>query len=452
MTRKLALITVLSVLAICLFSRARAQDETEIRHVLFDTIVGAAEPTAIGVDDMVYVGTEYITRNDTTLMQYVTRIVQRDLDFYADFELIPIDSFFIRLYEIVELDLFGWERLGASYVVKLEAEFPGRMMRVRWKLFDTLRKNQIARGTVDRPRDEWRQLGHEIANDIVRQLIGDPGIFLTKIAYVKKIGKAKELFIADYDGANEEQITSNGSINISPAFSPDGESLYYCSYVDGDPHLYRVDIRTKKTKKIASYPGLVGAPAISPDGNKIACVLTKDGNSEIYVLDLNGKIIKRLTNHWSIDTSPTWSPDGRMIAFASDRSGAPQIYLMDSDGLNVRRLTYETGYNDSPIWAQRGDRITFVSRTRSGRFDLASIDTSGTMYRLMTELGQNENPHFAPDGKHIVFASTRLGPQEIFTMDVTGRNQRRLTNDGGCSNPVWGPLPPDVPGRPRSSR
>jgi TolB protein len=113
---------------------------------------------------------------------------------------------------------------------------------------------------------------------------------------------------------------------------------------------------------------------------------------------------------------------------------------MDSDGLNVRRLTFQTGYNDSPVWAERGDRITFVSRTRGGRFDLASIDTSGVGYRLLTELGHNENPHFSPDGKHIVFSSTRLGPQDIFTMDVTGRNQRRLTRYNGCSNPVWGPL------------
>ena len=415
--------------------------EIGVREILFDTMsTGDVQPVPIGVDQMVYVGNEYITAGDSTLMEYVTRIVQRDLDFYADFELITVDSFYVKLYEIVELNLFGWQRLGADYVVRLEAEFPGNMMRVRWKLWDANIKRQFARGTVDRKKDDWRNLGHEIANEIVTQLTGDPGIFLTKIAYIKKNGKSKQLFVSDYDGANERQLTNNGSINISPAFSPRGDNIYFCSYLDGDPHLYRVTVGNGKVTKVAAFPGLVAAPAISPDGNKIACVLSKDGNSEIYVLDLQGKIIKRLTRHWSIDTSPTWSPDGRMIAFSSDRSGAPQVYIMDSDGLNVRRLTFQTGYNDSPVWAERGDRITFVSRTRGGRFDLASIDTSGVGYRLLTELGHNENPHFSPDGKHIVFSSTRLGPQDIFTMDVTGRNQRRLTRYNGCSNPVWGPL------------
>jgi len=419
---------------------AMAQDEDAIRQVLFDTIVGQTEPTRIGVEQMAYVGTDYISERDSTLMNYATRVVQNDIDFYADFELIRADSFFMKLYEIKDLDLLGWKRLGAEYLLKLEAELASPVMRVRWKLLYTENQRLSASGTVDRPKEEWRQLGHEIANDIVTTLTGDPGIFLTKLAFVKKIGNAKELFLSDYDGANERQLTDNGSINLSPDFNPTGDAVYFCSYVDGNPQLFKVSLTNGRVTKVADYPGLVAAPAVSPDGNKIACVLSKDGNSEIYVLDLEGNIIKRLTRHWAIDTSPTWSPDGRMIAFSSDRSGAPQIYIMDADGLNVRRLTYQTGYNDSPIWAQRGNRITFVSRTRGGRFDLASIDTSGVGYRLLTELGQNENPHFSPDGKHIVFSSTRLGPKEIFTMDATGRNQRRLTRDPGCSNPAWGPL------------
>jgi TolB protein len=436
-------ITIALVFGVLCLSQPTIAQEVGVREVYFDTLrTGDVQPTPIGVEAMIYDGTDYITSRDSTLMDYATRILRRDLDFYADFELIEVDSFFIKLYEIAELDLFGWQRLGAQYVVKLETAFPGKMMRVRWKLRDANTKRQFASGVVDRPKDEWRQLGHEIANEIVTTLTGDPGIFLTNLVYVKQNGKAKELFVSDYDGANERQLTNNGSLNLSPVFTPTGDAVYFCSYQDGDPHLYKVSLTGGKTTKVAAFPGLVAAPAISPDGNKIACTLTKDGNSEIYVLDLQGNVIKRLTRHWSIDTSPTWSPDGRMIAFSSDRSGAPQVYTMDADGLNVRRLTFQTGYNDSPIWSERGNRITFVSRTKGGRFDLASIDTSGVGYRLLTQRGHghNENPHFSPDGKHIVFSSTRLGPLEIFTMDVTGRNQRRLTRHNGCSNPVWGPL------------
>ena len=433
---------VLTAVAVAVFLSPSASAQFDnIRNIYFDTLrTGDVQPTPIGVGDMSYIGTEYISGRDSSLLTSVTAVVRADIDFYADFELVLVDSFYIRLYEIKEMNLLSWERLGATYLLRLEAEFPANLMRVRWQLWDVARNQQFAKGTQDRPKDEWRQLGHEVANDVVHTLTGEEGPFLTQIAYVKKVGDAKELFLADYDGANERQLTKDGSIAISPAFSPARPELYFISYKEGDPKLFGINTETGHEWKVAEFPGIVAAPAVSPDGNRIACVLSKDGNSEIYVLGLNGGIIKRLTQNFSIDTSPTWSPNGLQIAFSSDRSGAPQIYLTDFDGLSVRRLTYQGNYNDSPVWSHRGDRITFVTRTKSGRFDLASIDTSGVDYRVLTEVGHNENPHFSPDGKHIIFASTRLGPSEIYTMDVTGRNQRRLTHYQDCSNPAWGPM------------
>jgi TolB protein len=432
---------VLPLLLALLFGTAHAQQDN-VRNLFFDTLrTGDVDPTPIAVEGTRYIGNQYIGGDDSLLMRYVAGVVKYDLDFYIDFRLIQIDSFYLQTYEITEMTLLGWMRLGADYLVKLEAEFPGSNMRVRWRLYDTARRQQIAKGLKESHRQEWREIGHRVSNEIVKRLTGDDGIFLTKITYAKQTPQGKELFTSDYDGTNERQLTDNGSINLSPVFHPNREEVFFISYADGDPKLFAVNQRSLKTRKIAEFKGIVAAPAISPDGTKIACVLSKDGNSEIYLLDMDGRIIKRLTKHRAIDTSPTWSPDSRLIAFASDRTGSPQIYVMDTEGQNTRRLTYEGGYNDSPIWAQRGDRITFVSRTRRGRFDLASINVSGADYRVLTHVGQNENPHFSPDGKHIVFSSTRLGTRSIFTMDITGRNQRRITRQGECSNPVWGPLP-----------
>ncbi len=425
---------------ICATATAYAQNDN-IKNIPFDTVITRdAKPTTIGVEDMKYVGTQYITKDDSAFMRAATGVVQYDIEFYADFELIEIDSFYIRTYEIKEMDLLAWHRLGATYLVRLEAEFPGSNLRVRWRIFDTQRNQEIGKGTQENNKSRWRDLGHDVANEIVRALTGDAGIFRTRIAYCRKTGKAKEIFVADYDGSNEQQITSNGSINISPCWTPDGREIFYTTFVDGNPHIYKVDVVSKKATRIAAFAGINAAPAVSPDGNRLACVLSKDGNSEIYVLDMTGRIIKRVTNSRAIESGPTWSPDSRMIAYSSDRTGSPQIYMSDADGITTKRLTYEGRYNDSPIWSRRGDRVTFVSRTPEGRFDLASIDTSGNNPHLMTGFGQNENPHFSPDGKHIIFASTRLGGSDIFTMDYSGRNQRRITTSGVCSNPTWGPI------------
>ncbi|MEE8578027.1 MAG: Tol-Pal system beta propeller repeat protein TolB [candidate division Zixibacteria bacterium] len=430
----------LTVLSLILSSSASAQ-WGDVRNIFFDTISAGFQPLPVAVDVMKPTEGYTPSSDDETTMGYVTRILQADLNFYADFDLVLLDSFYMRTYEITELDLLGWKRLGAEYVVTSTATFSGNNLRIDWKLFDSNRQREIASGQAEYNRSFWRELGYNIANEVVRALTGDPGIFRTKIVFVKKIRDAKELFVADYDGANERQLTKSGTINISPSFAPNLEQVYFTSYMEGDPQLFRVDASSGEFTRIGKFPGSVTAPSVSPDGKKIACVLSKDGNHEIYVLDLTGRIIKRVTRSRAIESSPTWSPDGRFIAYSSDRTGAPQIYVSDADGVDTRRLTYQGGYNDSPVWSHRGDRITFVTRTKRGRFDLASIDTSGADYRVLTEVGMNENPHFSPDGKHIIFSSNRLSRGDLFTMDLTGRNQRRLTRNGACTNPSWGPLP-----------
>ncbi len=429
--------TVLLLLFFC-SSWVRAQDEN-VPDIVFDTLRPSFSATKIAVDNMKYIGTQYIAAGDSTIMSSTTAVVQNDLDFYSDFQLVQADSFYIKTYEIKELDLLAWQRLGAAYLVRLEAEFPGGNFRARWRLFDTKTQQEIAKGVQEADRYGWRETAHDVSNEIVRTLTGEKGIFRTQIAYIRRLGKAKEVFIADYDGANERQLTKMGTINLSPSFSPTRDEIYFTSYRDGIPQIYKVNISSLKVNKLTSYAGMAQAPAVSPDGNKIACVLTKDGNSEIYVLDTDGKIIKRLTQSTAIESAPTWSPDGRLIAFSSDRSGSPQIYIMDADGFNQRRLTYQGKYNDSPIWSSRRDRITFVTRTDRG-FNLASIDTSGADSRVMTSLGQNENPHFSPDGKQIIFTSDRLGSPDIYESTVSGSNQRRVTRSGDCSNPTWGPM------------
>lgn len=419
---------------------ARAQF-TDVPNIFFDTVrAGDVVAKPIGVDDIRYLGTDKLDNSALVTLRNVATIVRNDLDFSADFDIVPIDSFYLKTYEIKELDLPGWKRLGATYAVRLEAEYPVNNLRLYWRLFETRTQTRIAEGKVEDNRTFFRELAHDIANQIVQTLTGDPGIFRTKIVYTRKTSRGKELFLADYDGFGEEQLTHLNTICLSPNFAPNMEEVYFVAYTNNAWELHRVHIQTAKVVRLAGFSGLISAPCVSPKGDQLACVLTKDGNAEIYLLGLDGKIIRRLTNNPAIESAPTWSPDGSRIAFTSDRTGSPQIYVMNVDGTNVSRLTFEGKYNDSPLWSLRGERVTFVSRTEQGRFDLASINTDGSDTRVLTQLGQNENPHFSPDGKQIVFASTRLGGSDIFTMDRTGRNQRKITTTGDASNPTWGPI------------
>lgn len=291
---------------------------------------------------------------------------------------------------------------------------------------------------------EWRDLVHRFSDDIVMQFTGEPGVARTKIAFTARNGRVKELYVMDMDGANRRALTQDGSIALSPAFSPDGSLLLFTSYRgDAGARVFVLRSAGGRPYLVSGRPGLNTSASYSPDGREIVCTLSMDGNSEIYVLDAKGGSPRRLTNQRAIDTSPTWSPTGREIAFTSDRAGSPQVYVMDREGGNAHRLTFDVDYTDSPAWSPKGDRIAFVARTGGG-FDLYTCRADGSDTRVVVSGGSNENPRWSPDGRHLVFASDRDGALGLFITDLDGRPPRRLDTGGlSASSPAWSPRPAD---------
>lgn len=292
------------------------------------------------------------------------------------------------------------------------------------------------------PVQDWRRLVHRFADDVVQQFTGEPGVASTRVAFVVREGRNKELWVMDVDGARMTPLTNDKSIALSPAWSPDGSLLLFTTYRGGHgPAICVIPATGGRSFVISGRTGLNTSASYSPDGREIVCTLSFEGNPEVYLLDARGGSPRRLTNTRGIDTSPTWSPTGREIAFTSDRGGSPQVYLMDRDGGNVRRLTYEVSYTDSPSWSPKGDRIAFVTRTSSG-FDIYVARADGTDVRRVVSGGSNENPRWSPDGRHILFTSNREGAFGLFITDLDDRAPRRL-NTGGkeAMSPAWSPRP-----------
>jgi len=290
---------------------------------------------------------------------------------------------------------------------------------------------------------EWRSLVHAFADDAVRLFTGEPGVAQTRIAFISGQGKAKELYVMDFDGARAHALTADQSLALSPAFSPEGSLLLFTSYRGGSgPQVFVIASEGGRPYLISGRQGLNTCASYSPDGREIVCTLSMDGNPEIYGLDARGGSPRRLTNSRSIDTSPCWSPTGREIAFTSDRAGTPQVYVMDREGGNVRRLDYDVEYTDSPAWSPKGDRIAFVARTASG-FDIYTCRANGADTRLVVTGGSNENPHWSPDGRHLVFASNRDSVPGLYVTDLDDRPPRRLDTGGlRAQSPAWSPRSP----------
>jgi TolB protein len=383
-------------------------------------------------------------KTPSSFSEKVYEILTNDLTLSGFFKVIDVPHLPTPLRERegipTNVSLQEWIPAGGEILLAGETllESDRLNFKLKFHLFDLVEQKHIIGKQYEGPLQALRSAVHRIADEVVLQITGEKGVCTTKIAYTVLQGASKEIFISDFDGANVKQVTQNQSINLSPAWSPDGKKIAFTSYLKRNPDLYLIDADGKNLQRFSFYPGLNVSPSWSPDGKKIALMMGMEGKSEIFLIDTNGGNPRKLTKGQGNEASPTWSPDGESIAFVSDRSGSPQIYIMARDGTNIRRLTFEGNYNTNPSWSPKGDRIAFCGRVE-GRFHVFTIGSDGSGLRRMTpNPGNNESPSWSPDGRYIAFSSTRMGASKIFIMNANGFNQRVLTSSkGGESSPAW---------------
>jgi TolB protein len=331
-----------------------------------------------------------------------------------------------------------WLSIGADAMVDLRIPLQEDRIDLEARLYDNKSKSVLFARRYGGDMNMLRRVAHLLADDIVDHYAGDgAGIAMSRIAFVSEYKDNKEIYLMDYDGRRIRRLTTTGTINLSPAWSPDGQELAFMSWRGRQPSVYVMSAEGELGVLKTVGGELSSAPDWAPDGRRLAYTSDVDGNTEIYVLDRDTNRNRRLTHNRAIDTAPAYSPNGREIAFTSDRSGVPQVYVMDADGLNVRRISWEGSYNDSPAWSPRGDRLAYASRI-DGNFHIVVLDiSSGTVTRLTRGRHNNENPRWAANGRHLVFSSNRRGTYQIHTMGADGSNVRALTRGQDGFTPDW---------------
>lgn len=312
------------------------------------------------------------------------------------------------------------------------------------RLYDLTSPDQrlIAQKKFEVPPAQIRRLAHKIADDVVLEFTGVLGAADTRLAFVgTSPGRpGKQLYMIDYDGVGLTQLTANGSINLSPVWSPDTRSIAFTSYLKGYPDVYRLfPFERRPLQTIAAFFGINAAPAWSPDGRSLALTMSKDGNAEIYVINVATGATRRLTWNLGIDAEPTWSPTGRQIAFTSDRQGQPNIFVMDDSGANMRQLT-SGGFHTQPRWSPRGDLIAYTARRGTHSIWLVNADGSNAR-RLDTGSGDAESASWSPDGRYLAYQMNRTGEWQLYTMRADGSDQR-LVVSGNATSPSWSPRLP----------
>jgi TolB protein len=337
-------------------------------------------------------------------------------------------------------------------VVNAQALVVGRIgsadgrLKAEFRLWDVFAGKQLAgEQFFARPKDA-RRIGHIIADSIYERITGEKGYFDTRIVFVDESGpkdkRMKRLAIMDQDGYNVRLLTTGQNLVLTPRFSPSTQDITYMSFEGDTPRVYLLNIETGQKEIVGAFPGMTFAPRFSPDGQRIVMSLEQEGNSNLFAMDLRSRRTLQLTNTNAIDTAPCYSPDGQQIVFETDRDGSQQIYVMDADGKNQRRISRGEGSYSTPVWSPRGDLIA-VTKMLGGQFLIGVMKPDGTGERILTEGFHNEGPTWAPNGRVLMFfreSPGAAGGPKLYTIDLTGYNERQVATPAFGSDPAWSPL------------
>ncbi|MBI1214239.1 MAG: Tol-Pal system protein TolB [Alphaproteobacteria bacterium] len=345
----------------------------------------------------------------------------------------------------------SWRAINAQALVTgvLTGTSDGRT-RVEFRLWDVFGQQQMVGTAYMTTASNWRRIAHIIADAIYSRITGEKGYFDTRIVYISETGPAnariKRLAIMDQDGANHRYLTDGSALVLTPRFSPTQQQITYMAYYNNKPRVYLYDIDSGRQTLLGDFPGMTFSPRFSPDGRKVIMSLSKNGNADIYTMDLHSHSVTRLTNDSSINTSPSYSPDGKQISFESDRGGAQQIYVMNADGSNPHRITFGKGRYGGPVWSPRGDLIAFT-KMQGGQFYIGVIHPDGSGEREITSGYDVESPTWAPNGRVLAyFKEVPVGIRHtervahLYSIDLTGFNERQIPTPLNGSDPAWSPL------------
>jgi len=444
------------------FRRWQVQLLCAIGVVAAVTVAGAAAPqdwfrtgTGLGVEKARVAVADFVTGNAGAepLSQLFTETVRADLAYSGILDLVSKSfqpSAAPGSPQAIDASQWTAPPASAQFVAYGTLTATGNTLAVAGYLNDV--RNPTAPPALGKrypgavTNEDVRRLAHQFADDIVMRLSGGvPGIASTRIAFVSDRSGNKEIWLMDYDGQNQTQLTNQRTIAVTPRWSPDASRIAYTCF--GEPRapsaqicMYSMELGRKVA--FAHFGGTNASPSWSPDGTKLMFMSSAAGPPNIYQSDASGGNLKRMTTSSGPDTSPVWNPKtGQRVVFVSGRGGLPQLYAMNSDGTDSEKLDLpDMGYVVDPDWSPNGQLLAFSWRRPDGNFDIYAMDiASRKLVQLTRDAGRNEKPSWAPDGRHLVFQSARTGKWQIWTMLADGTEARQLTKEGHNESPNWSP-------------
>ncbi len=409
-------------------------------QISIDITKSEIEPTRIAIPEFIQEGAGASPYNKD-----IADVISADLERSGLFD--PLNrAAFIETQTSLDFEPVwqNWRVIDAEVLVSGRVvEQDANTITVEYRLWDVFGNRQLDAARLRTPKENWRRIAHKISDRIYNSLTGEKGYFDSRIVYISEDGpkteRRKRLAIMDQDGANRIYLVGGSDLVLTPRFHPNKQRIAFLSYETGRPEVFLMDIATGNRERLGRFDGMTTSPQFSPDGKNLLMTRMVRGNSDVFSYNVASGKLKALTKSPGIDTSPSYSPDGRKIVFNSSRGGKPQLYVMNSDGSAVKRISFGSGRYTAPTWSPRGDKIAFT-KSEGGKFHIGVMDVDGSNEQLLTGSYLDEGPTWSPNGRVLLFTrESRGGQPAVWSVDLTGRNLRKVETGGSASDPAWGP-------------
>ncbi|WP_439534317.1 Tol-Pal system beta propeller repeat protein TolB [Polymorphobacter sp.] len=411
---------------------------------------GISQPLPVAIPDFPAVAEATTAAGSTTeLGKRMAEVISNDLRSSGLFRPVSPAAFttVVTVPDVTRPRYESWRTVAAQALVtgSVTANPDGTILLACYA-YDVFAGEELTRQGFVTTAAGWRRAAHKCADLVYSRLTGEGGYFDSRVVYISETGprskRIKRLAVMDQDGAGHRFLTSGQNLVLTPRFSPSQQQITYMSFEGNKPRIWLYTLGTARQESIGQFQGMSFAPRFSPDGRTLVFSMAVNGNTDIYTLDIGSKRLSRLTTQPGIETSPSYSPDGSKIVFESDRGGTQQLYVMNADGSGQSRISFGDGRAASPVWSPRGDQIAFT-RFGAGRFGISLIRPDGGGERLLTNGYQDEAATWSPNGRVIMFQrSGRGGPPSLWSVDLSGQNERKLPTPLDGSDPAWSPLLP----------
>jgi TolB protein len=253
--------------------------------------------------------------------------------------------------------------------------------------------------------------------------LGLRGFFTAKLAFIRDMGKAKEVCVSDLLFGEVKQVTRDNASALTPRWSPDGGKILYTSYYkSGFPDIFQIDLAGNQRTTFVSFRGTNMGANFSPNGSQVAMILTGEGTPEIYTSNAQGRQVTRKTRSDAVKSSPRFSPDGSRLVFAMEPG--PQLYLMPASGGQPTRLSSGFGYTAEPDWSlTKPNLIACTVRSNSG-YQIAVYDLNKGKAEVVSKAPfDGIEPSWLADGRHLVYTARTRTETRVCILDTeTGRS------------------------------